>query len=99
MLWEVISIAINGFIVQTTIDYFVHLQIPETFIKNLAILAGFLCLFVIIFAMIASTYNLAEIQAMVASAMLGSVMLTIDILALGSLLLIYFFYWAFWRNM
>ena len=74
------------------------LHVPETFIKDLAILAGFLCLFVIIFAMIASTYNLAEIQAMVASAMLGSLTLLIDILALVVLLLIYLFWRAFWRN-
>lgn len=74
-------------------------RIPETFIKNLAILAGFLCLFVIILAMIASSYNLGEIQEMIATSMSGSVILTINILAVCSLLLVYFFYWVFWRNM
>jgi uncharacterized membrane protein len=72
--------------------------VPETFIKDLAILAGFLCLFVIILAMIASTYNLAEINAMVSNTVLGSLTLLIDILALVVLLLIYLFWRAFWRN-
>ena len=74
------------------------LHVPETFIKDLAILAGFLCLFVIILAMIASTYNLAEINAMVSNTVLGSLTLLIDILALVVLLLIYLFWRAFWRN-
>jgi len=76
----------------------VPLVIPETFIKNLAILAGFLCLFVIILTMIASTYNLAGIFEFVASKEVGPFTLLIDILALGTLLVIYIFWWAFWRN-
>ena len=74
------------------------LHVPETFIKDLAILAGFLCLFVIILAMIASTYNLAEINAMVSNTVLGSLTLIIDIFALGTLLAIYLLWRAFWRN-
>lgn len=73
-------------------------RVPETFIKNLAILAGLLCLFVIILTMIAHAYNLAEIFEMVASTRLGPFTLLIDILALGTLLLIYIFWWTFWRN-
>jgi hypothetical protein len=76
----------------------VPLVIPETFIKNLAILAGFLCLFVIILTMIASTYNLAGIFEFVASKEVGPFTLLIDILALGTLLVIYIFWWALWRN-
>jgi hypothetical protein len=72
--------------------------IPVTFIKNLAILAGFLCLFVIIITMIASAYNLAEIFEFVASERVGPLTLLIDIMALGTLLVIYIFWWAFWRN-
>lgn len=73
-------------------------RVPETFIKNLAILAGLLCLFVIILTMIAHTYNLAEIFEMVASTRLGPFTLLIDILALGTLLLIYIFWKTIWRN-
>jgi hypothetical protein len=76
----------------------VPLRVPETFIKDLAIAAGFLCLFVIILAMIASTYNLAEINEMITGTVLGSYTLLIDILMLVVLLLIYLFWRAFWRN-
>jgi hypothetical protein len=76
----------------------VPLVIPESFIKNLAILAGFLCLFVIMLTMIASTYNLAGIFEFVASEQVGPFTLLIDILALGTLLVIYIFWWAFWRD-
>jgi hypothetical protein len=71
--------------------------IPETFIKNLAILAGFLCLFVIILTMIASTYNLAGIFEFVANEQVGPFTLLIDLIALGTLLVIYIFWWALWR--
>lgn len=73
-------------------------RVPEAFIKNLAILAGLLCLFVIILTMIAHAYNLAEIFEMVASTRLGPFTLLIDILALGTLLLIYIFWKTIWRN-
>ena len=73
-------------------------RVPETFIKNLAILAGLLCLFVIILTMIAHAYNLAEIFEMVASTRMGPFTLLIDILALGTLLLIYIFWKTIWRN-
>jgi hypothetical protein len=72
--------------------------IPESFIKNLAILAGFLCLFVICLTMIASTYNLAEIFEFIASEHVGPFTILIDIMAFGTLLLIYIFWWALWRN-
>ena len=74
------------------------LVIPESFIKNLAILAGFLCLFVIMLTMIASTYNLAGIFGFVASEQVGPFTLLIDIMALGTLLVIYIFWWAIWRD-
>jgi hypothetical protein len=76
----------------------VPLVIPETFIKNLAILAGFLCLFVIVLTMIASTYNLAGIFEFVAREQVGPFTLLIDSMALGTLLVIYIFWWVIWRN-
>jgi hypothetical protein len=76
----------------------VPLVIPESFIKNLAILAGFLCLFVIMLTMIASTYNLAGIFEFVASEQVGPFTLLIDIMALCTLLVIYIFWWALWRD-
>jgi hypothetical protein len=48
--------------------------------------------------MIAHAYNLAEIFEMVASTRLGPFKLLIDILALGTLLLIYIFWKTIWRN-
>jgi hypothetical protein len=53
---------------------------------------------VIILTMIAHAYNLAEIFEMVASTRLGPFTLLIDILALGTLLLIYIFWKTIWRN-
>jgi hypothetical protein len=63
-----------------------------------SILAGILCLFVNIHTMIACTYNLAEIFEFVASKEVGPFTLLIDILALGTLLLIYIFWKTIWRN-
>jgi hypothetical protein len=77
---------------------YVPVLVPETFIKNLAILAGFLCLFIIILTIIAQATNLAGIREMVTNTVVGPFSLLIDIFALGTLLLIYIFWQGFWRN-
>jgi hypothetical protein len=48
--------------------------------------------------MIASTYNLAGIFEFVASEQVGPFTLLIDIMALCTLLVIYIFWWAIWRD-
>jgi hypothetical protein len=81
-----------------TIIIHVPSRVPETFVKNLAILAGILCLCIILLAMIMYTSNYDEVYAFITNTMFGSPALILGVLAFGLVIMIYLLWHAFWRQ-
>lgn len=79
-----------------TIIIHVSFRVPETFVKDLAILAGILCLCIVILGIL--VYNYAGMYMIITSTMFSSFALTLGVLAIGSVLLIYLLFRAFWRH-
>jgi uncharacterized integral membrane protein len=74
-------------------------RVPETFIKNLAILAGILCLCVILAGMALQTVDPGELFSLLSGSMYGSLGLMLGILGFfgfGMLLVIYLVFRTFW---
>jgi membrane protein implicated in regulation of membrane protease activity len=80
-------------------QYFhVPVSIPETFVKDLAILAGILCLCIIILSMIVYDSGFGGVYVFITSTMFGSLALSFGILAIGMVIVIYLLWRAFWRQ-
>jgi hypothetical protein len=79
-------------------NFHVPVRVPETFVKDLAILAGILCLCIIILSMIVYNSGFGEVYVFITSTMFGSLTLTFGILAIGMVIVIYLLWRAFWRQ-
>jgi hypothetical protein len=73
-------------------------RVPETFLKDLAILAGILCLCIIILSMIVYNSGFGEVYVFITASMFGSLTLTLGILAIGTVIMIFLLWRAFWRQ-
>jgi hypothetical protein len=93
-----VSPASNGFMRSNTIIIHVPSTVPETFVKTLAILAGILCLCIILLAMVLYNSSYEEVYAFITNTMFGPLTLTLGILAIGTVIMIYLLWHAFWRQ-
>ena len=81
-----------------TIIIHVPIRVPETFLKDLAILAGILCLCMILLSMIVYNSSFEEVYVFITNTMFGSLALTFGILAIGTVIMIYLVWRALWRQ-
>jgi hypothetical protein len=76
----------------------VPVRVPETFVKDLAILAGIFCLCIIFLSMIVYNSGFYEVYAFITNTVFGSFALLFGILAIGTVIMIFLLWRAFWRQ-
>ena len=90
--------ASNEFYHETVIILIVPIELPENLIKFLAIIAGILCLVVIILVMIIYVFKNSDIYSLMTDFIFGPAIFIFGVFVLGVFIIIFLLFRVFWQN-